>query len=266
MKIKSILTAVALMLCSIAVSAQTSVTSAIERYILANGQAESMNSQMRQTLVQLPSMTQMSIPSGYTAETMADKYLKERLTKDMAFALSPYISEQDVTEDEINELSDMLETPEGKLATQHSQILSSEEYMLDMMAIIQKDILSIVTTGKYQKTEAKCSAERRTLFDAYYQLNGVDKMIAPLLKAQLAGKVSDDILNKVENYMSESLPILMLNASEGVMTDDDLRFYKKLCDKPQYAKMIDGITKAISNPQQFGMAILTNYSVWVQSL
>ena len=91
-------------------------------------------------------------------------------------------------------------------------------------------------------------------------------MIAPLLKAQLAGKVSDDILNKVENYMSESLPILMLNASEGVMTDDDLRFYKKLCDKPQYAKMIDGITKAISNPQQFGMAILTNYSVWVQSL
>lgn len=267
MKVKKILLVVtALLMFSSVLSAQKSVTKAVERYLIANGQLEPMSANLRPSFVKLPEMMQMKLPKGYTAESMADKYIKERFAQDFAAIISPYIMEKNVTVTEIEELSDMLESSEGRLATEHSQKMASDENMADMMAIIVKDVVSIMTKGTYVKTLVKASDERRLLFKSYYQSSGIDKMFPPLIKAQLKGKAPDTVIEKVEKYLQDNMPNLVLNASEGIMTDDDLRFYKKICDKPQYMKMIDGVTEAISNPEQLGVGMVTRYIVWIDSL
>lgn len=246
-------------------TAQTSVTKSVERYMVANGQIASQSATLKQTLVAIPRMMNMDIPSGYTAESLAEKYMKERFAEDFAATISPYIIQQNVTAAEIDEITEMFNTPEGNMATAHAQKMTSQEGMADIMAIAQRDLISILTKGTYQKTEVKASAERRALFAAYYKSSGVDKMISPLLDAISQGKVSD-VVAKIKAYFQENMPNLVLNASEGILTDDDLRFYEKMCNKPQYTKMIDGVTNAISNPQEMGISIITKYNIWVTSL
>lgn len=255
-----------LMVCSLVLSAQTTVTKAVERYLVANGQSESMGASLKPLLAQIPSMIELTIPNGYTAGSLAQKYVDERLVGDLSSAISPFVIEQDVTAEDINVLSDMLESPEGKVATANSQRLNSEECLADMMAIVQKDMMTLVAGGTPDKTPTKASAARKALFMAYYNSCGIDKLIPNMLKAQLAGQASNEMMAKVESYFNENMPNLMLNASEGVMTDNDLRFYQKLCAKPQYTKMIDGIAKAIGNPQQLGLSIITKYNIWVKGL
>lgn len=266
MRTKTMIIAAVLMMCSAVVSAQTSVTKAVERYMVANGQVESMATTMKQTLVAIPGMISMNIPSGYTAESLAVKYIKEQFTEDFAATVSPYIIQQNVTAAEIDELTEMLNTTEGKTATAHAEKMQSPEGMADLLAIVQKDVVSILTNGTYQKTEVKASAERRALFAAYYKSSGIEKMMSPLLGAIAQGKLPDDVMAKINVYFQENMPSLMLNASEGVLTDDDLRFYQRMCNKPQYSKMIDGVSNAISNPQELGMSIITKYSTWASSL
>lgn len=247
-------------------TAQTSVTKSVERYITANGQIASQKATLKQTLVAIPRMMNMDIPSGYTAESLAEKYMKERFAEDFAATISPYIIQQNVTAAEIDEITEMFNTPEGKMATAHAQKMTSQEGMADVMAIAQRDLISILTKDTYQKTEVKASAERRALFAAYYKSSGIEKMISPLLNAISQGKVPDSIMAKFNAYFQENMLNLVLNASEGILTDDDLRFYEKMCNKPQYTKMIDGVTNAISNPQEMGISIITKYNIWVTSL
>lgn len=245
--------------------AQNTVVKAVERYVIVNGQVASMKATVTPSLVKVSALIQKELPKGYTAESLVDKYLETQFVQDFASIISPYVMEKNVTAVEINELSDMLNSPEGKIATAHSVKFSSDETLADVMAILQKDVLAIATGNSYKKTNAKASAERSSLFMNFYKLSGTEKMISPIINALSHGNIPANLLEKMKAYFEDNLPVLMLNASEGVLTDDDLRFYQKLYEKPQYTKMIDGITEAISNSQQLGIQILTHYNSWIDN-
>lgn len=266
MKTMKLFLAAALLVCSQALSAQTTVTQATERYLVANGQIGSMSNSMKPLLVNLTGLMQITVPDGYTTESLVEKYIGERFIHDISASVAPYIIDQNVTAEEINVLSDMLETSEGKTATINSQRLNSDENLADMMAIVERDITTLMSGGKPEKTPVRASAGRKSLFMAYYNSCGIDKMIPSLIKAQLAGKASDETIAKIESYFNENMSNLLLNASEGIMTDNDLRFYQRLCAKPQYVKMIDGTANAISDPMKLGMSIVTKYKTWAEGL
>lgn len=257
-----------LMVCSLAISAQKEMQKELKRYLIANGQISSMTTQMTTPLVKATELLQLQVPNGYTKESMVKKYVNERFITDFVSVISPMVAEQGVTAEQISVLADMLETPEGKTATLHSQKLSSDEGMKSMIEKIQPDIIAIVQGKTPQKhTANNVKPERKKLFTDYYKSCGIGSMLPAIIKAQMANANLDEtIQKKLETYLTDNMEVLLLMASEGVMTDTDLRFYNRLCAQPQYEKMINGMTSIMNNPQELGISILMKYKTWADNL
>lgn len=259
--------AVMLLMWGMMAMAQTSMTAAVERYLIASNRVASMSEKMETTLVTLTPQLQLRVPSGYTAESMAQKYIESEFTKDVASLFSPYFVNDGVTIAEVNEVSEKFETPEGQLASKHEAKMGAQENLVDMMAIVQNGVLSIVQGKMPEKVKSTASAERKALFSAYYKNNNMDAFVSVAIAQMFAGKdVPQDMKIKMEKYFKENMETLMLNVSESILTDADLTFLGNLYAMPQYSKISESAIKVMNNPQEFGMGIIMKYKLWVDKL
>jgi len=253
-----------LMMCGMAATAQTTLQKALLRYFEANGQGASMSEQMSPALVQATEAMQLKLASGYTTETFVKKYIDERFFPDLASVIAPSVEAEGLTVKDINALSEMLESEEGKTATINSAKMNSPEGLASMMEIVMKDAMSITKGETPEKVTTTATPARQKLFSAYFKSSGIGEMMPAIINAQFA-QVDDATKAKFKQYFNDNIETLLLNAAEGKITDDDLRFYSKLCSQPQYDKMIKGVTNAVTDPQKLGMGLIMKYATWAQN-
>ena len=241
-----------------------SLSSALKSYVMLNGGVESFrNEQMRNGLTAL-TQNNGSMPEGYTAESLVNAYMDDQIVDDYVSILVPYIIDEGVSASQITELNTFLKTPEAQVAVANSQKMSSDEVFADMIAVIQRDMLNIIISGEINEVKVSASKERQRLFHRYYNQSGIGRLIPPLIKANLGENVNEVIMQKVNYYFEQNMESLMLMAAEGIMTDEDLLVWTQLYEFPQYGKMIAGTTRAVGDPHQFVMALITKYFEWMK--
>lgn len=247
-----------------AAMAQTNYTSAILRYMRANGQMEQFG-EMEKAAVQIIALLRSevkTIPASTTNEQLAKKYAEEQFPTDIASIMSVKLRDE-VSVKEINQLSELLETPAGQLAVAHGNKMNEDENLADMMAQIGSDMADILQGKTPKPVKVTASAERKKLFHNYYQAS-IAQLIEPMIKMYFPEDDGSETYKNATKYMMENMEPLMLNASEGILTDDDLHFYNKLVQYPQFKKLANGVKDILSDPTNLGMQMVMKVSTWLQ--
>ena len=240
------------------------LSNALKSYVMLNGGVELIRSeQVRNSLTALTQKNE-SLSKGYTADSLVEVYMGDQIVDDYVSILVPYIIDEGVSATDVNELNTFLKTPEAQVAVANSQKMSSDEVCADMIAVIQRDMLNIIISGEINEVKVSASKERQRLFHRYYNQSCIGRLIPPLIKAKLGENVNEVIMQKVNYYFEQNMESLMLMAAEGIMTDEDLLVWTQLYEFPQYGKMIAGTTRAVGDPHQFVMALITKYFEWMK--
>ena len=245
-----------------------SMTSALKTYLLSNGGMENIkNDQLRSALIMVTPNLENGIPDGYTAESLVDAYMNGQMLDDFASMLMPYIADEGVTVAQIEELNALLKTPEGATAVANSIKMNTPEALADMMAVMNRDIMKLITSEEVNVVKTSASPERQQLFKGYYSQCGINEMLPNVFRAALAGQsIPDEIVQRMNKYFELNLETLVLNASEGIVTDDDLRFWTKLVQYPQYAQIVKGVNNAMGEPENLGLTIVTQFLDWAKKM
>lgn len=249
-----------------AMMAQTTYTSAIMRYMTANGQMDQFD-EMAKAATQVIALLRdevKTIPASMTNEQLAKRYSEEQFPTDIAAIMSVKLREQ-VSIKDINELSELLESPEGKLAVTHSNEMAKEENMTDMLAQIQSDITDIMQGKKPKPMKVTASEERKKLFHGYYQ-GTMAKIMEPMINLYFPEDNGTQEYKQAKEYMMNNMENLLMSVSDGIMTDDDLRFFNKLSQRPQFKKMTDGIREIMSDPQSLGTQLVMKIASWMEEI
>lgn len=271
MKLKSILTALLFALCCMGATAQTTYTDALTRYFSVNGGMESTKDQMKTALVMVTNMLagqgEQSLPKGYTAETLVDEYIEKQMLNDYVSAFVPLFAET-MTIAQINKISDMYDSPEGRLAVAHNNLLlANVKFMADFNALCEQAGRDIAVGKKPRSVQPNASKERQRLFHQYYQESEMNAMLAAFVEVQVnaLGGMPEDKVEAMRQFFNENLENLLLNASENVLTDADLKFMVKLLSTPEYKQISKTILDLLQDAQAFGMQIIMKYMQWVEN-
>lgn len=270
MKLKSILTALLFALCCVGANAQTTYSEALSRYFSVNGGLESSEKQMKSALVTVTNVLagqgEQSLPKGYTAETLVDEYIKTQMQNDFVSAFVPVFAEK-MTIAQINKISDMYDSPAGRLAVAHNnQLLANNQFMADFKALCEQAGRDIAAGKKPRSVKPNASKERQQLFHQYYLESEMNALLGAFVEAQVnaLGGISADKMEVMRQFFNENLENILLNASENVLTDDDLKFMVKLLSSPEYKEISKTVLDLMQDAQAFGMQIITKYMEWVE--
>lgn len=241
-----------------------SLSSALKSYFELNGGIASFkNDQLREGLVEI-TKENVAVPSGDTPQSYVGRYMDEQLVDDYVSLLVPFMLDEGITTAQVEEINTFLQNPKAKTAVANATRMGSDEVLADMIAVIQRDMVTLLTDGTVNEVKKTASDERQRLFHGYYEQSGIEQLIPPLMKAQLGNQVSAEVMEKVNTYFERNMEPLLLMASDGVMSDEDLLVWTQLTEFPQYGKLINGATRAVSDPQQLGLNLIQKYMTWAE--
>lgn len=271
MKLKSFFISLILTLCALGAVAQTTYTEALDRYFTVNGGLEANATQMRTSFTTITNMFvaggEVTLPAGYTVESIVNEYISKRLKDDFVAVFVPYFAES-TTIAEINKLSELYATPAGQLANKHIiQLNSDPTIMSDIENLCYQAGIDIGTGKTPRKVQVNATPQRQKLFHQYYESAGLKKMLNDLISAQLSADndLSADQKAAARAFFNENFEIIYLNASEKYTTDADLECYIKLTSTPEYKKVSKIVSDVLQDAQGFGMSIVMKYSEWLQN-
>lgn len=265
MKLRTLITTLLLALCSLGAAAQGDYTEALTRYFKTNGSPESVRLQMTTALITITQQSGLTIPAGYTAESIVQKYYDTAFLDDYAKVYQPYF-EKHMTLSQLNKICTELESPIGRVAIKHNIEFSNNPQLIsEMNNLGQKAAMDIVAGKKPADVTPTATPERRKLFEEFFVATMQDKLIEAAISGMVASlsNANANLVNDFADYCKRNIKIKMCNMSEDFLTDDDLRFCIKLYQMPESALTTAAAMEALSDPQAFGLAIFTAYTAWL---
>lgn len=273
MKLKSILTALLFALCCMGATAQTTYTEALERFFTLRG--NSILGSVDQIKSGLLLMTDLLVeqdiegmPKGYTSQELVDEYAEKHLLHDMVTCLVPVFAEKMAIAD-INKLSDMYDTTEGRIASEHDALFTNNFEISEDMEILLEQAGTDIAAGKTPRSvKSNASKKRRKLFHRYYEESEMGKLFDAYIDSVVEDELEDESQDKVDayrKYISESMETILLNMIENYYTDADLKFFIKLMSTPEYKRAAEVLTETIGDGEEIGMAVIMKYAEWLEA-
>lgn len=272
MKFRNILTTLLLALCSLGAAAQTSYSQAISHYFDANGSVDLIKDNLQTMLItynQQMVSNGVALPTGYTPESLAKKYVDTQLKKDYVAIFVPYFAETMPVSD-IVKVAEALDTPEARKANEHMAIFNSPELTTEVEAFATRAGKDLANGKKPKNVKANASADRVKLFMAYYKESGLDELMDAAI--DMYAKIDPTLNNNSEEfqklmvglkqYAHDNYPTIFLNYCNGVVTNNDLQVMTKIVAMPEYKRILGLVKEIMSDPQSFGLALLDKYNKW----
>lgn len=268
MKFRNILTTLLLALCSLGAAAQTNYTDAIARYIAASGNTMGLDI-IRSALVTITdkALADRQTPEGTTAEGIVDQYMETQYKHDQAAIFAKCITDkQDISVEDINTVSAIMETPEWQTANAHIAAVNMEGK--EVVDVIEKATMDIILGKEPQKIAVKAAPERAKTINRLMTIIPMTQMLDFYIDKEIEsiGEMTDEkTAIKLKEYVHENFATLFCNLSVDSITDDDLKALEMLCDQPVYSKMMDMIHNSLKDPAKMGMALVTEYFAWLET-
>lgn len=268
MKIRNILATLLLALCPLATAAQTNCTDAMARYIAASSNTMGLDI-IRGALITITdkALADMNIPEGTKAEGIVDRYMETQYKHDQAAIFAKSISDrQDISVEEINALSVIMETPEWQTANAHIAAVNMEGK--EVVDVIEKATMDIILGKEPQKIKVKAAPERAQIINRILTTIPMTQMLTSYIDQEIEsieGMADEKVVTKLKDYVHENFATLFCNLSVDSITDDDLKALEMLCDQPAYSKMMDMVHNILKDPAKMRMALVTEYFAWLET-
>ena len=250
MKKTRLLIAVLVMLVAASGYAQDSYRQAVKDYLTTVGIFES-----QKPLISTLSMM-FERNGDVDIDQLTKRYLDERFEDDLIDFMVASYTTQGLTEADLKELSSLLTTPEYKTydAHQKSWLVELATYMLEPLM----EMFEIQSEGKYRTPKSlerlETPVQPNAEIDAAYaeKFNQV-MMNTPIIKnmkdamiksmdermdqIDMEEPIKTESSNKVKDWMTKSLPAILLNSAYGKLTLEDLDYAARLYANEAYSKL-----------------------------
>lgn len=263
----TLVTTLVLALCSLSATAQTTYTDAMIRY-LANSPVMDLDV-MHDALVPITEkvIAGKQMPEGVTAESIVERYMETQIKHDQAEIIAEnIINKDDISVEEINAISDIMETPEWQTANAHLAATNVEGKAV--VDVIEKATMDIILGKEPKKIEAKVAPERAQAIHRLLTTIPTAQLMTLYLDREIDSfkdMADEKVITKLKDYLHENWEALFCNISVDSLTDDDLKTIVKFSDLPAYSKMMDMVSDALKDPEKIGMVLVRKYAAWFEA-
>ena len=248
-------------------SAQSTFRDAFRRFQETNPNNTLNGKTMRKSLTEL----NKNLIKDYdetTSNMLLDKYIEERIMDDVVDLTIEYF-EGKVTVEELNELTRLLNTTDGRSYCAHIQEANKR---LENFEQVGADAMSEIMAGKTPENVTEKSGipkKYKNIFNEYYESSNLKESISNMLQS-FSSLIADNdegkrCFDEFESYMNENMPILYLNEYYGTLTIDDLKFGTNFNNTSAFKNFNKGGQNLISHSTELGIAIVTNYVTWLSN-
>ena len=262
---KSILV-ILLLSTSMVVEAQTTLREAFKAFIEACPSAMNRTPETMGTALKQMNAGVITNYDPEKSDQLVEKYLNEKFYDQMTEAMLPYL-EKNITVDDLKYLTEQMLTPAGKVFQEHQTILNAKANQFEKMG---QDAAMKVVAGETPTPiqPVECPESYKQLFDQYYAESKLTDAMKPFFDS-MAGTLLNEsqkaVMEKMKNYFTDNLPICYLNASYGIMTEDDLRFGTQLYKTDAWKNEMKAMKGAMSHAQELGMSVVMGYLGWLKT-
>lgn len=204
-------------------------------------------------------------------DKLAEKYTSEQLVDDVFEALIIPSFKESMTKAEIKEIAKLVTTPEGKSFQEHSdqmETMIGTTLIGTIMTSVMNDEGNSLKNGDLKIDDIEeikdCPQEYKDKFNEYFDNDGFDyNSIFEQLKDLQGldnGKDAEQnkkMLNYMMDYLKRNIKAIVLNASYGTLTMEDLDFAIMLHKKPEYQKVTkcaNDLVKMLTTPEEINKA------------
>lgn len=204
-------------------------------------------------------------------DKLAEKYTSEQLVDDVFEALIIPSFKKSMTKAEIKEIAKLVTTPEGKSFQEHSdqmETMIGTTLIGTIMTSVMNDEGNSLKNGDLKIDDIEeikdCPQEYKDKFNEYFDNDGFDyNSIFEQLKDLQGldnGKDAEQnkkMLNYMMDYLKRNIKAIVLNASYGTLTMEDLDFAIMLHKKPEYQKVTkcaNDLVKMLTTPEEINKA------------
>lgn len=199
-------------------------------------------------------------------DKLAEKYTSEQLLDDMleAFVLPSF--KKSMTEADIYEMIKISTSPEGKSFQEHSdqmEMMIGATLIATIMTSVMNDEGNSLKNGDLKIDDIEeikdCPQEYKDKFNEYFDNDGYDynSIFEQFKDLQGLDNDKDAEQKKMAEYMMDylkrNIKAIVLNASYGTLTMEDLDFAIMLHKKPEYQKLtkcINDLVKIRTTPEE----------------
>lgn len=245
--------------------AQNDYRQAVREYLESNPQYPVIIEQISNSFAKhLKSFNQqILLDKKADGEQIADKYNKEQMVDDLYDLLIVPAFSDNISAEEIRQISTILNTAEGKVCLKKSEAMK-QSLIKNLYGELMKQI--VANGGKNIKQEnfkiepvqpyTGCTNEYKELAEKYFEINRNDVVKAfDLSYDRLKKRIGNDensekkkkTFDQLCEYIKSNLKVMMLNALFESFTIDELRFCIKIEEMPVFFKL-----------SKVSMSIITN--------
>lgn len=284
MKKSRLLLALLVMLVAASGYTQDSYREAAKDYLTAIGQFE-------KSKPYISTMSMMFERDGEVdIDQLTQRYLDERYENDMINFYVTAWKEQGMTEADMRELSSLLSTPEYKVFDTHYKdwMMGFASYMLEPLMELMSNVEEQLESGEYKYKESKFLSRMESPIQPNAEIDAVyaEKFNSVMMKSPLAKTITDAMFkrmdegmdrasidepirkesqDKVKDWMTKSLPAMLLNSAYGNMTLEDLDYAAKLFANETYCKLFQSNDLSNVDMESLKMAhAYSKYMTWME--
>ena len=277
MKKTRLLIAMLVMLIAASGHAQDSYRQAVKDYLTAVGQFE------KQKPILSTASMMFERNGDVDIDQLTKRYLDERFEDDLIDFMVASLTNHGLTEADLKELSSLLTTPEYKAYEAHERdwLAGLATYMLEPLM----EMFEIQSEGKYRTPKSlerlETPIQPNAEIDAAYaeKFNQV-MMTSPVIKIMkdamskkmdegmdqldMEDPIKKESSNKVIDWMTESLPAILLNSAYGKLTLEDMDYAAKLFANETYCKLQSYDPSKVDMEKLQMISTYSKYAEWMK--
>jgi hypothetical protein len=283
MKKPRLLIAMLVMLIAASGYAQDSYRQAAKDYLTAVGQFE-------KSMPFISTMSAMFESDGKVdIGQLTQRYLDERFEDDMVdFHIAAW-KEQGLTEADLRELSSLLSTPQYKVFDTHYKdwMMGFATNMLEPLMELMSNVEEQLESGEYKYKESKYLSRMESPIQPNAEIDAeyAEKFNSVMMKSSLVKTMTDAMFKrmdegmdrvsidepirkesqeKVKDWMTKSLPAMLLNNAYGNLTLEDLDYAAKLYANEPFCKLQNNDLSNVDMESLKMAHAFSKYMTWME--
>ena len=283
MKKTRLLIALLVMLVAASGYAQDSYRQAVKDYMTVIGQFEKEKAYISTVSMMFDRDGNVDI------DQLTQRYLDERYEDDMIDFYALVYKEQGITEADLRELSSLLSVPQYKVFDAHYKdwMMGFASNMLEPLMELMRDVEEQLESGEYKYKESKylsrmespiqpnaeIDAEYAEKFNNVMMKSSIVKIITDAMfkrmdegmdRVSIDEPIRKESRDKVKNWMTESLPAMLLNNAYGNLTLEDLDYAAKLYASEPFCKIQNYDPSKVDMESLKKAHAVSKYMAWLE--
>jgi hypothetical protein len=283
MKKTRLLIALLVMLVAVSCYAQDSYREAAKDYLRATGQFEKEKAYISTLSMMFERDGEVDI------DQLTQRYLDERYENDMINFYVTAWKEQGMTEADLRELSSLLSTPQYKVFDTHYKdwMMGFATNMLEPLMELMSNVEEQLESGEYKYKESKYLSRMESPIQPNAEIDAeyAEKFNSVMMKSSLVKTMTDAMFKrmdegmdrvsidepirkesqeKVKDWMTKSLPAMLLNNAYGNLTLEDLDYAAKLYANEPFCKLQNNDLSNVDMESLKMAHAFSKYMTWME--